>query len=329
MASLQVAVVPASAQLSLDDAKQDTKHFEIVGDTSYKLALRADGYLSMQAEVELLPGQEAQVRAVMGHVMPTLDTELVLSVSDHDLEESQYRLADRHAGYVKLAALVGCGARLSKTLSSALSEESPVPVSNTLMDECRLTIKVHAAKQPSLEPLDSASASLVASGDALNEALRRDKASAGTSAGVRRDTAKAVRQASAQAEASRDAWLLAMNQTQIRWLAQDAVATQKREGTSMHVLLRTLALASDARMRAHIAGTQEEALYDALVAANKRASEHAAQHREQYQRSGANAFLKSMIPLLSPALGEDALFWHNQAIGLFNRVVLPIDLSSK
>ncbi len=329
MASLQVDVFPPDAQLFLDDETRDTKRVELLGDASYRIVLHAEEYLSMRSEVELMPGQQAQVRAVMGHVMPTLDAEMVLSVSDNALEEPKYSVAQRHDGYVKLAALVGCGTRMSTTLRSALSEESPVPVSSMLMDECRLTIEVHAARQPSLEPLDSASASLVASGDALNEALRRDKASAGASAGVRRDTARAVRQASALAVERRDAWLVAMNQTQTRWLAQDATATQKREGPSMHVLLRNLAVASDARMRAHIAGIQDEALHDALVAANKRATEHAAQHSEQYQRSGADAFLKSMVPLLSPALEDDALFWHNQAIGLFNRVVLPIDLSSK
>ncbi len=330
MASLQLDVFPVGAQLTLGDEEQDTRHFELQGDASYEIALHAEGYLSMRTEVILKPGQEVQARTIMGHVMPALDAEMVVSPSGHGAQEPKRSAADRHAGYEKLASLVGCGTRLSKTLNSVLSEESPVPVSNMLMDECRLTIEVHASKQPSLEPLDSASAALVASADALNEALRRDKASAGANSGVRRDTGRAVRKSSVAAAATRDAWLLAMNQTQARWLAQDAAALQEREGTRMHVLLRNLAVASDAWMRAHLTGANEaDVLHDALVVANKRATTHATEHSEQYQRSGANAFLRAMVPLMTTASGADALFWHNQAIGLFNSVVLPIDLSSK
>ena len=93
----------------------------------------------------------------------------------------------------------------------------------------------------------------------------------------------------------------------------------------MHVLLRDVAVASDLWVRAYLADSKSVAsLRKAMVSALERATLAADAHPEEYRASGATAFLHAMEPLLGREEPHEAALWHNQAVELFNHVILPI-----
>ena len=69
-----------------------------------------------------------------------------------------------------------------------------------------------------------------------------------------------------------------------------------------------------------------EAIREKLRVAYDAAEEAASQTPTIYEASGGAAFLRAMKPVLEKDTADELLFWHNQAIEVFNQLVLPFDV---
>ncbi len=331
-ASLKVELIPKDTIFILDNAKQESVSVSLKGGKEFSVALQADGYLLMRARATPEPGQRFEPVVHMAHTMPTLPEGVPGTPAGASIAIPALSSAQIAVGYEKLAALVECGSRLTSALQSTLpasDDEEPTHVPYNLIDECRLVVETNAAKEPAIEPLDSASTSLVASMVALNSALRDQQMSSASSSKIQRSARAAVRKASIKATKERTQWFVAMNTAQSRWLQDDAARIRAREGVGLHSLLRDLIGASDSLARARLSGAASiKALHEAFVKAHASASEDARNRAELYRMSGGALLLRSLAPLLDAKLDTDVLHLHNQAVGLFNELVLPIALDN-
>ena len=138
-----------------------------------------------------------------------------------------------------------------------------------------------------------------------------------------------MRKSSAVAQKARQRWLQAMNASQSRWLQEDALRIHERDGGSFDSLLRDLITRSDSWTRAHLASAvSAKQLHRDLLSAHARASENAKANAELYKRSGGALVLRALGPLLEPPKDGDILQLHNQAVGHYNKLILPISLAA-
>ena len=61
-------------------------------------------------------------------------------------------------------------------------------------------------------------------------------------------------------------------------------------------------------------------LYSALAKLATRRS-------EAFKASGVTGYLSALKPLIDKEPEEDALFWHNQAVDVFNKLKLPLTIA--
>lgn len=331
-ARLEMQVTPADTTFLLDNAKQEQRSLSLASGKEFGIALLADGYLLRRVRVTPEPGQELTLTVQMTHSMHAIPVGVPGAPAKRPDSAPTLPAATIASGYEKLAALVECGTRLSTALQGALpasDEGDPTPVAYNLTDECRLVVEISTAKDPAIEPIDSASTALVSSVVALNQALRDTQSSSAASGKVQREIRAEVRKSSAVARKARQRWLQAMNTSQSRWLQEDALRIHERDGGGFDSVLRDLITSSDTWTRAHLATSKPaKELHRDLLSAHARASEAAKANAELYKRSGGALVLRALSPLLNPPKDGDILQLHNQAVGHYNKLILPISLGA-
>jgi len=281
----------------------------------------------MRALIMPKSGQHLTINARLAHQLFPIDSKWPAAPYLRESATPTSSVAMTRVGYEKLAALSDCGSRLSTALDAALpdDETTAVAVPYSLMDECRLTIEVNAPKEPSIEPIDAASVALVVSIDALGDALRNQQAGSGVPTKLRRQLRAVAKEASVNASRRRLAWISAMNESQSRWIHEDTERIRKRDGASMHVLLREVVVASDRWVRAQQSGAKAAAQFHTSFANfYESALADAKAHPAAYKESGGQALLGALSSLATDAEVENAVKVHNKAVGLFNQLSLPL-----
>lgn len=329
---VELELIPKDATLLLDNVKQEARTMSLQSGKEFGIALRADGYLLMRARLTPDAGQDIAQVVYLHHLMPEIPASAPAAPASAPETVSGLAPIMVASGYEKLAALVDCGTRLNTALEGALpasDDGEPTPVEYNLTDECQIVVETHTSRAPAIEPLDSASKALVYSVVSLNSALRDKKASSASSSRVQREIRAAVRTSSVAARKTSKQWRESMNLAQSRWLQEDAARIRKRDGMGPNAMLRDLITSSDTWTRAYLVRPESDvtkALHEAFAAAYAKVREDAKGHAEEYERSGAQLVLLALEPLLTPSKDHEVLPLHNRAVGLYNKVVLPLVL---
>tara|TARA_R110002073_G_scaffold208011_3_gene368367 strand:- start:18862 stop:21150 length:2289 start_codon:yes stop_codon:yes gene_type:complete len=332
---VELELIPKDTTLLLDNVKHEARTMSLRSGKEFGIALRAEGYLLMRARVTPDAGQDIAQVVYMHNLMPEIPASAPAAPASPPKEVSGLAPIMVAAGYEKLAALVDCGTRLSTALQGALpasDDGEPTPVEYNLTDECQIVVETHTSRAPAIEPLDSASKALVYSVVSLNSALRDKQASSASTSRVQREIRAAVRTSSAAARKTSKQWRESMNLAQSRWLQEDAARIRERDSMGPNAMLRDLITSSDTWTRAYLVRPESpttEALHEAFAAAYAKVREDAKGHSEEYERSGAQLVLRALEPLLTPSKDHQVLQLHNRAVGLYNKVVLPLVLGLK
>jgi hypothetical protein len=236
------------------------------------------------------------------------------------------------AARAKLAAFGDCGERLTAALSDLADEgkldQALEPLPRSLTDECGLTLDLAADTTPAMEELDQASKDLRSGIAEHSQAIAEYEKSKGASRKVMRARKDAFRKALRKSKKSASQWREAMSRMQARWLALEALRVQADEGDGLHVQVRNLAVRCDAWMRTHLAGKPAQREREAMDEYFQLVKVAAAKSPGTYAHTGASAYLNALKPLIDKKIGDDALFWHNQAVFLFNKIRLPIEMDA-
>jgi hypothetical protein len=283
----------------------------------------------MASSIEAKPGSSVGMSVILPHTMLSIAPDVVAAAEEVSGEAPERARID--AARAKLAAFGDCGERLSAALTDSIDENKPEeqlePLPRALSDECSLTLDMAVEQEPTMKALDEASNNLRNGIAAHSQAIALYNKSKGASHKIMRARKDSFRKAVRKARQSAGAWREAMSQAQARWLALEALRVQADEGEGLHTQVRNLAVSCDAWMRTHLAGKDAKKERAVMEERFHSASAAAAKMPGSYANTGASAYLSALKPLLEKKPGDDALFWHNQAVFLFNKIRLPIEMA--
>lgn len=325
VASLDLKIGPASARVLLDQEPRSERKLSLVPGESYELRVSADGRLSAHGTIRVAAGEAKAVQVYLSHQMPKIEVEQAWPTG----EAREAKLQPREtidAAMGKLSAYRDCGARLGKALQKRLAQRSELSVLPTaLVDECVTVLELSPNREPAFEDLDAAAKGLRAAVMGFNKAVTELDDSAGAKRKIVKARKSALGASLKQVKHSLRVWIPALSTEQRAWQRYELQAIEASEGKGIHVALRQVALDSDAWVQAHLNGADDAtALREGLKASALAASEFATTAPEQYTQSGAQGYLEALKPLIENEPGTDSLFWHNQAVEVFNSLLIPL-----
>lgn len=326
MASLNLELDPAATRVHLDGVLQSEPALILPTGEGLELRLSGERRMSYWQTISVEEGSRLTAKVRLGNQLPGVAAGqgMTFAMSPPPEQEVTTELLD--AGIDKLRGYSACGPRLLEALAHAQTQVAPLP--RALVDECVLALRVTAERQPPMPGLDDASLVLASAVGDLDKAARDVTTSKGAPRKLVRARQAAFEKASKQASTSSARWTGEESSTHARWLALELGLLQRSEPGGLHAHLREVAVRSDRLVRTHLSAGDTNALREELKLAHDRADRAASKTPEAYQASGGAAFLRAMKPVLEKDTADELLFWHNQAIEVFNQLVLPFDVVS-
>ncbi len=323
-ASLHLEVDPARAKVYVDGVQRSEASFDVSTGEEHEVRVRADGRIARQQRFTADTGATLKFKIRLAHELPTIAIEPGLAFSFSANAGELATAKDVDAGDSKLRSFASCAQRLRDAVEGFEEHAEAEALPRALIDECVLALRVGADASPAMPAFDSATLAFAEAIAALDKATRELRESKGAKSRLVRARQTALSKAVQDSKAASRAWTVQENNTQAQWLALELELVRASEPESMHLLLRELAVLSDRFIRARLGNTPSEELHAQLLASYQRAQEASEKASAAYKQSGAAAFLRAMKPLTELAEGKEPLFWHNQAIELFNQLMLPI-----
>jgi hypothetical protein len=317
---------PQDANFYVNDALTPERSLELKGGKSYVLRLSAAHRLEMLGEVQTHAGDKIRVSQVLWHEVLPIDAEVVSEVVADESEQESEALSSEAmmAARAKMDAYGDCASRVAKALAEDSADKGLEPLPRKLSDECLATFDLAIGLEPGLDDLDKVSASFRDALANFGQAMEEQKRSKGGAGRIQRQRMEEARAAARSMNKSAELWTRTMSAVQARWHLSELVRAKQSGEDPLHADVRGLAVASDAWMRTHLAGKAAKTQRSLMTERFAMLSKLAGQRSDELKERGVTGYLNALRPLIENEPGEDALFWHNQSVEMFNKIRLPL-----
>ncbi len=320
-AHMLLDVQPIRTKIYLNDDLEEKRELDLNHGTIYVVRLKAKDRLEMLGQVKAQNGDKIRISESMWHTIFKIDPKIVSPVREFDLAQESAK--DIDLMYAKIEAFGDCGTRMITSLEKVLADDKQKALPRQLRDECGATFDIAIAMEPKLDGIDKASTSFRDAISRLAQAALEEERSGGKG---KRSQVQERKNASRAAQEKANQWARAMSDLQARAMLFESMRASDG-GDPLHDDVRKLALATDTWMRTHLAGRSAKLKRAAMVELFSVMTMSATRRSGEYESSGVTGYLKALRPVIEKDPGDDAVFWHNLSVDIFNKIRLPLQIA--